>query len=88
MRKKYKYAENVDKGLMWFHAFGFWDIRETTFWYGLDLRRNDGVWAPDKRRCKNREVSDVMAQTCKLIPKMDYNMRTKNKGSRVYSVHV
>ena len=80
MRKKYKYAANVDKGLMWFHAFGFWEIRDATFWYALDLRRNDGVWAPNQGKCKKH----ITAQTCKLVPKMDYKLRTKNIKTRVY----
>ena len=83
VRKKYKYAENVDIGLMWFHSFGFWDIRERTILYARDLRKNDGLWAPDEGRCKNHDTAHTK-QSCTLIPRMDYNMRTKNIGTRVY----
>ena len=78
-RKDYRHAENVDKGLMWFHALGFWQIKDVAWWYGLDIRRNGGIRAPDGGPCKERG----QRQTCELIPKMDFNLRTKNIRARV-----
>ena len=79
MRKGYARVEDVDKGLIWFHALGFWQIKEVAWWYGLDIRRNGGIWAPDGGLCKERG----QRQTCELIPKMDFNLRTKNIRARV-----
>ena len=79
MRKKYPHAENINKGLIWFHALGFWQIRDVSYWYSLDLRRNGGIWAKNPGKCKNRG----RRKTCKLIPKMDFNLRTKNIRARV-----
>ena len=78
-RKGYQHAENVDKGMIWFHALGYWPIKETAWWYGLDIRRNDGIHAPDGGHCKERG----QRQTCEMIPKMDFNLRTKNIRVRV-----
>ena len=78
-RKGYKHAENVDKGMIWFHALGYWPVRDIAWWYGLDIRRNGGIKAPDRGQCKDRRKK----QTCKLIPKMDFNLRTKNIRARV-----
>ena len=74
VRKKYPHAENIDKGLIWFHALGFWEIWDVTVWYNLDLRRNDGIRAPDGGLCKNR----AKKQACTLIPKMDFSVRKDN----------
>ena len=79
VRKNYPHAENIDKGLIWFHALGFWEIWDVTYWYNLDLRRNDGIRAPDGGLCKNR----AKKQACTLIPKMDFSVRTKNIRARV-----
>ena len=78
-RKGYQHAENFDKGMIWFHALGFWPIKDTAWWYGLDIRRNKGINALDGGNCKERG----QRQTCELIPKMDFNLRTKNIKARV-----
>ena len=80
IRKKYAHAENIYKAFIWFHALGFWQTWDLAWWYNLDLMRNDGIWAPDEGKCKNR----VKKEKCELsIPKMDWNIRTKNIRTRV-----
>ena len=60
MRKKYKYAEKIDLEFMWLHALGlnsYGDESESLV--DDELKRNEGIWAPDSGPCAYIEHNKI-----------------------------
>ena len=73
MRKNLVHAEKIDLEIMWSLALGI-----QTNYVNKDIKKNDGIWAPDSGPCEQTDQTEV----CSLPPGSKYyswGQRNKEK---------
>ena len=69
MRKQFSQSEIIDREIMWLHAYGLQNARK-------ELKRNQGIWAPDGGPC---DLSEQRAKCSLPSHSKFYSWGLRNK---------